>query len=101
MKNINFLNNNKINKKIIHDIKKFQKIDKNNKISVLPDIHQKKGEMSPTGCVLVSDKVTPSFTHLSVGSGISLWSIEVEKKFDLNKFSSLFSFLQKKFLELI
>lgn len=96
MKNINYLNNSKINKKIINEVKNFQKINKNNRISVLPDVHLKKGEMSPTGCVLVSNKITPSFTHLSVGSGISLWSIEVEKKFDVKKFNSLFKFLQKK-----
>ena len=93
MKNINYLNNSKINQKIINEIKNFQSIDKNNKISVLPDVHLKKGEMSPTGCVLVSDKITPSFTHLSVGSGISSWSIEVEKNFDIKKFNLLFKYL--------
>ena len=54
MQNINFLKNkNKIKNEIISDLKKFQKIDKDNKISVLPDVHLKKGEMSPTGCVLI------------------------------------------------
>ena len=52
--------------------------------------------MSPTGCVLVSDKISPSFTHLSVGSGISFWSIEVDKNFEIKKFDKLFKFLQKK-----
>ena len=90
MQNINFLKNKiKIKNEIISDLKNFQKIDKNNKISVLPDVHLKKGEMSPTGCVLVSDKITPSFTHLSVGSGISSWSIDVDNNFDLKKFDSL------------
>jgi len=97
MKNINFLKGNtKIKKKIFKDLVNFKKIKKNNKITILPDIHLKKGEMSPTGCVLVSDKITPSFTHLSVGSGISLWSIDIEKNFNLKKFNSLFKFLQKK-----
>jgi len=95
---INFLKNkNSIEKKIIKDLKNFQKIDKNNKISVLPDVHLKKGEMSPTGCVLVSSKITPAFTHLSVGSGISAWSIEVDKNFNIKKFDSLFKFLEEKF----
>ena len=96
MKNINYLNNNKPEKKIITDLKKFLKVDKKNKISVLPDVHLKRGEMSPTGCVLVSDKISPSFTHLSVGSGISFWSIEVDKNFEIKKFDKLFKFLQKK-----
>lgn len=97
MSKINFLKNkNSIEKKIIKDLKNFQKIDKNNKISVLPDVHLKKGEMSPTGCVLVSSKITPAFTHLSVGSGISAWSIEVDKNFNIKKFDSLFKFLKKK-----
>mgnify|MGYP006135127301 CR=1 FL=1 len=97
MQNINFLKNKiKIKNEIISDLKNFQKIDKNNKISVLPDVHLKKGEMSPTGCVLVSDKITPSFTHLSVGSGISSWSIDVDNNFDLKKFDSLFKFLKEK-----
>ena len=97
MQNINFLKNKiKIENKIIKDLKNFQKIDKANRISVLPDIHLKKGEMSPTGCVLVSNKITPSFTHLSVGSGISLWSIEVDNNFNIKKFDSLFKFLTKK-----
>ena len=96
MKNINFLNNNKPEKKIITDLKKFLEVDKKNKISVLPDVHLKRGEMSPTGCVLVSDKILPSFTHLSVGSGISFWSIEVDKNFEIKKFDKLFNYLQKK-----
>ena len=97
MQNINFLKNKiKIENKIIKDLKNFQKIDKANRISVLPDVHLKKGEMSPTGCVLVSNKITPSFTHLSVGSGISLWSIEVDNNFNIKKFDSLFKFLTKK-----
>lgn len=94
---INFLTKkNKIKKNILLDIVNFQKIHYNNEISILPDIHQKKGEMSPTGCVLVSDLITPSFTHLCVGSGISLWKVDVNKNFDVKKFDSLFSFLQKK-----
>ena len=52
--------------------------------------------MSPTGCVLISDRIVPSFTHLTIGSGISLWSIEIDEKFELNKFKKLFKFLQKK-----
>ncbi len=96
MKNINFLNDDKLDKKIIIDLKKFQNEDKNNRITILPDAHLKRGEMSPTGCVLISDKIFPSFTHLSVGSGISMWTIEVEKDFNLTKFNSLFKFLQKK-----
>ena len=97
MTKINSLRNKKnINKKIINDLINFQKIDKNNKISILPDVHLKRGEMSPTGCVLVSDKITPSFTHLSVGSGISVWSIEVEKNFKIEKFNKLFKYLHKK-----
>ena len=51
--------------------------------------------MSPTGCVLVSDLITPSFTHLCVGSGISLWKVDVNKNFDVKKFNS-FKYLQKK-----
>lgn len=96
MEKIKNLSNKKIDKKIKEDLINFQKIDKNNKITVLPDVHQKKGEMSPTGCVLVSSKISPAFTHLSVGSGISAWSIEVDKGFNIKEFDSLFKFLKKK-----
>jgi len=90
------LSNKKIDNKIKKDLNNFQKINKKNKICVMPDIHKKKGEMSPTGCVLISDNIVPSFTHLCVGSGISGWEIEVEKNFDIKKFDKLFKFLQKK-----
>jgi len=86
----------KIDNLIYKDLIRFLNIDKKNKITVLPDVHQKKGEMSPTGCVLISDRIVPSFTHLTIGSGISLWSIEIDEKFELNKFKKLFKFLQKK-----
>ena len=43
MKNIKFLvNKNKIDKKILSDLKKFENIHRRNKIAVLPDVHQKK-----------------------------------------------------------
>ena len=45
--------------------------------------------MSPTGCVLVSDLITPSFTHLCVGSGISLWKVDVNKNFDVKNLTPL------------
>ena len=45
MKNINFLNDDKLDKKIIIDLKKFQNEDKNNRITILPDAHLKRGEM--------------------------------------------------------
>ena len=60
MSKINYLKDKKkIDKKIYNDLKNFQKINNDINITVLPDIHYKKGEMSPTGCVLVSDKIIP------------------------------------------
>lgn len=96
MEKIKNLSNKKIDKKIKEDLVNFQKINKNNRICILPDIHQKKGEMSPTGTVLISDRIVPSFTHLCVGSGISSWQIEVNEDYDIKNFEKLFEFLSNK-----
>ena len=81
---------------ITKDIKNFLKLDKRNQVSIFPDIHLKRGEMSPTGSVFLSKKIIPSYTHLSIGSGISTWSFETEKSFDVKKFEKLFKYIQKK-----
>ena len=97
MDKIKFLTSRKsVNNTIIQDIKEFLKLDKENQASVFPDIHLKKGEMSPTGSVLISKKIIPSYTHLSIGSGISTWSFETEKNFDEKRFDNLFKYIQKK-----
>ena len=42
-------------------------------------MHYKRGEMSPTGSVLLTEnEIVPCFTHLNVGSGISAWIIKTE-----------------------
>ncbi len=97
MNKINFLVKKKnVNHKIIKDIKKFVELEKENQVSVFPDIHSKRGEMSPTGSVLLSKKIIPSYTHLSIGSGISTWCFETEKDFNTQEFKNLFRYLQKK-----
>ena len=79
MKNIKFLiNKNKIDKKILSDLKNLKIFIGEIKLQYC-QMFIKKGEMSPTGCVLSSDLITPSFTHLSVGSGTSTWMIKSEK----------------------
>ena len=91
---INFLTKkNKIKKSILLILLIFKKFTITIKFRFYL-IFTKKGEMSPTGCVLVSDLITPSFTHLCVGSGISLWKVDVNKNFDVKKFNS-FKYLQK------
>ena len=97
MQKIKYLiDENLVSKKIKEDIKKFVSIEKNNQASILPDIHMKKGEMSPTGSILLSKKIIPSYTHLSIGSGISTWTFEVEKGFEVENFEKLFKHLQFK-----
>ncbi len=97
IKRINYLLNKKnISKKIRLELNKFLILHKSNKISVFPDIHLKKGEMSPTGCSMSSEKIYPAFTHLSIGSGISTWVIEINNNYNLNNFEKLFKHLQKK-----
>lgn len=75
MKKINFkCDRGSVTKEILNDLKKYSQCKgiKNPSI-VLPDVHYKRGEMSPTGTVMISDnKIFPGFTHLSLGSGISL-----------------------------
>ena len=85
MKKINFkcaLNN--VTPEILDDLKRYSKCEGIvNPLIVLPDIHYKRGEMSPIGTVMISNnKIYPGFTHLSVGSGISLWAIEADKSFE-------------------
>jgi len=80
----------KVNKNIKDDLNSFLKIPSvHSNLIALPDIHLKRGEMSPTGCVLISrNEIIPSFTHLAVGSGMSAWiikNIDEKKKNYLNK----------------
>ena len=75
----------KTNNLVKQDLKKFSLIRNSlNPIVALPDIHFKRGEMSPTGSVLLSENaIIPCFTHLSVGSGLSAWvikNLKIEKK---------------------
>ena len=68
----------KTNNLVKKDLEKFSLI-KNilRPIIALPDIHLKRGEMSPTGSVLfLENAISPCFTHLSVGSGLSAWIIK-------------------------
>lgn len=102
MKKINFkCAFNNITAEILNDLKKYSRCEGIiNPLIVLPDIHYKRGEMSPTGTVMVSkNKIFPGFTHLSLGSGISLWAIEADKSFE-NKIKNcmeiFFKTLQKK-----
>ena len=87
----------KVNKNIKDDLNSFLKIPSvHSNLIALPDIHLKRGEMSPTGCVLISrNEIIPSFTHLAVGSGMSAWiikNIDEKKKIKLIK---ILKFLKK------
>lgn len=102
MKKINFkCDRASITKEILNDLKKYTQCEGiKSPLIVLPDVHFKRGEMSPTGTVMISDnKIFPGFTHLSLGSGISLWAIEAEKNLEnkiINSMKIFFKILQKK-----
>lgn len=102
MKKINFkCDRASITKEILNDLKKYTQCEGiKSPLIVLPDVHYKRGEMSPTGTVMISDnKIFPGFTHLSLGSGISLWAIEAEKNLEnkiINSMKIFFKILQKK-----
>ena len=84
------------NNKIEKDIKRFLDIlNKKSKAILLPDLHYKRGEMSPTGSVLLTEnEVVPCFTHLNVGSGISSWIIKTDNLKE-NHIEKLFKKLSK------
>lgn len=95
MPNIKRFTNIKDNK-IENDIKNFLKVlNKRSKVILLPDLHYKRGEMSPTGSVLLTEnEVVPCFTHLNVGSGISSWIIKTNNLRE-NHIEKLFKKLSK------
>lgn len=95
MGKIKYVTNN-INKFIKKDLNEFSKITNVKKVIALHDIHLKRGEMSPTGSILLSNKeIIPSFTHLTVGSGISAWIIKGLNKDNMVNISRTFSNLKK------
>ena len=86
----------KTNDLVKQDLKKFSLI-KNilSPIVALPDIHLKRGEMSPTGSVsMLKNSIAPCFTHLSVGSGLSAWIIK-DINYDENRLDETFKKLRK------
>lgn len=96
---IKFVNkkNNKKNLSHLSDLNELvKKEDLSSDIIVFPDFHVKKGEMSPTGIAFSSrKKIYPSFTHLTVGSGISAWIIKGLDKKDFPKIKKIFHHLKK------